>query len=271
MSGNADRYPVRPGAEAYRAVARPGAPALRARTGVALIHGFTGSPVSMRPLAELLHELGFSVDVPRLPGHGTHPRDMARTRYADWRREVLDTIDRLSRVTERTVLVGLSMGGSLVLDVASSNERTLAGVVVINPQLLDRGGAAVKMAPLVERVLPFVPGALGGLRKDDIAKPGVSEQAYDWFPTAAGNSFMAELPRIREQLNHLSCPLLVAHSMRDHSVPPANSEALLKALPHARELRLERSYHVATLDYDLELLAEKICEFCENPAPAKHA
>jgi carboxylesterase len=259
-----ERFPVLPGAEAWSSAGSPDAP--RGRVALALIHGFTGNPLSMKPLGELLAARGFRVEVPRLPGHGTHPRDMQRTRYADWRAEVSRTVAGLGKVAERVVLVGLSMGGTLVLDVASSGEHAISQVVCINPQILDREGTLVKLSALIELLVPLAPASLAGLRKDDIAKPGVSEKAYDWVPTASGNSLLKELPRVRSQLGKLTCPVLIAHSRQDHSVPPANSEELLRLVPHARELVLDRSYHVATLDYDLELLAARITEFCDAGA-----
>ena len=62
-----------PGAEAWSA---DGGPA-----GVLVIHGFTGNPGSMRGLAEALAAAGFTVDLPRLPGHGTKVEDMIPTRF----------------------------------------------------------------------------------------------------------------------------------------------------------------------------------------------
>ena len=94
----------------------------RSRIGVMLVHGFTGSPVSLRPLGELLAKRGFSVEIPRLPGHGTTWREMIPTRYEDWRAEVVRKANELRSRTERLVLVGLSMGGTLSLDVSSSGE-----------------------------------------------------------------------------------------------------------------------------------------------------
>lgn len=258
-------HPVKPGAEAFYA---PGDGA-RAGTALALIHGITGSPISLRPLAERLAAHGFRIEAPRLPGHGTSERDMARTRYSDWVAAAHATVERLSNQADRVVLVGLSMGGAMSLDIAASERHPkLAGVVSINAQILDRQRLALKLGPVLERVLPLAPAALAGLRKDDIAKPGVSEHAYGWMPTAAGNSFTRELPRIREGLARVRCPVLVVYSRQDHSVDPENSRALLGMLPAetTTELVLERSYHVATLDYDLELIEQNVVGFAERSA-----
>jgi carboxylesterase len=51
---------------------------------VLVLHGFTGNPVSMRPLAEACAKEGFTVELPRLPGHGTSVEDLMTTGWADW-------------------------------------------------------------------------------------------------------------------------------------------------------------------------------------------
>jgi carboxylesterase len=243
----------------------------RARTGIALIHGFTGSPASLKPLAELFSKRGFAVEVPRLPGHGTSWRDMLRTRYDDWREEVVRTAARLRARTDTLIMFGLSMGGTLVLDTVSAGDAKADGAVTVNAQILDRTGLIVKLGPYLEKIFPVVPARAAGLTPNDIAKPGVAESAYGWVPSAAGNSFVRALPRIRGQLSLLSCPTLVVYSRQDHSVPPANSHALLKLISHAEELVLERSYHVATLDYDLELIEERVTAFGDRLAQRARA
>lgn len=259
-------HPVPSDKEAFSLDGADGHPPERSRLGIGLVHGFTGNPGSMRPLAEGLAARGFRVDVPRLPGHGTNVQDMRRTRYADWRAEVLCTFDRLKQRSERVLLLGLSAGGTLTLDVAASGDRPVDGVVSINAQALDRARLILKLAPLLERLMPVGPAFLAGMRKDDIAKPGVSEAAYDFVPTAAGNSFLRELPRIRASLGKLRAPVLIAYSRQDHTVPPENSQAILKLLGTANvtELVLERSFHVATLDYDLPLLIDRVTGFADG-------
>ena len=263
-------HPVLPGQEAFAIEATPSPEhPERARVGIGLVHGFTGNPYSMRLLAEELAKNGFYVDAPRLPGHGTSVEDLKRTRYADWRAEVAALVERLKARSERVVLVGLSGGGTLALDLASEVNSKVDAVATINVQILERDGFLVKLAPLLEKLLPTAPSAFAGLRKDDIAKPGVSERAYAEVATAAGNSFLRELPRIREALlNNLRCPLLVAYSPQDHSVPPENSRSLSSLLVKHNpiELVLERSYHVATLDYDLPLLVDHVTKLADAVA-----
>lgn len=242
----------------------------RARTGILLVHGFTGSPISLRPLAEQLGAAGFSVDLPRLPGHGTTWRDLMPTRYDDWRAHALGAARALAARCDRLVLFGLSMGGTLVLDLASGGGVAAAGVVTVNAQILDREGLVVKLAPFLEKILPVVPAQVAGLTANDIAKPGVSEHAYGWVPSAAGNSLLRALPRVREQLTNVPCPVVVMYSEQDHSVSPENSRALLNMIrcPDLTELKLERSYHVATLDYDQPLILERVIAFADRLAAA---
>jgi len=256
------RHAINPGAEAW---SFPGTGA-RADMGVIVIHGFTGNPVGVRPLAEALAERGYAVALPRLPGHGSHWRDMASTRYADWRGEVERVLDKLAARCQRVLLVGLSLGGTIALDVASSRRNgPVAGVVAINATVLDRPGALARLAPLLAPLLPVVPAAMAGLVKNDIAKPGGDEKAYGWVPTRAANSLLAELPRIRSQLAAIRVPILVAYSPQDHSASPENSKVIPTLVnTEVVLLPLERSYHVATLDYDAELLEQRIAEFAER-------
>jgi carboxylesterase len=259
-----EKHPVIRGAEPWSAVGH----GARGSIGLLLVHGFTGNPISMRPLGEALAATGFTVEVIRLPGHGTHWKDMRETRYADWRREVVRAFESLRQRCSRVVAIGLSMGGTLVLDLGCSHAADLAGIVPINALVLNREGLFAKLAPYLERIFPVVPAKAAGIAENDIKKPGQSEQAYPKVPAAAGNSLIAELPRLREQLKSLKLPVLVAYSPQDHSVAPENSRELIRMLgkENATELVLERSYHVATLDYDFELLIERITAFADRVA-----
>ncbi len=251
--------PFIPGAEPWSSPGEGSA----ARIGVLVVHGFTGNPASTRPLGQALAKRGFAVEVPCLPGHGTHWRDMARTGYADWRRAVSRAVDDLRSRCDKVVLGGLSMGGTLAVDVATERGPELAGVFAINAAILDREGLLAKLAPVISKIITAAPAKSAGLVKNDIAKPGGDELAYPWVPAKAGYSLVRELPRIRAHLAALTQPLLVAYSPQDHSVPVANSHELLR-LAGSKDVTpivLARSYHLATLDYDAELLEKSIGDF----------
>jgi carboxylesterase len=255
--------PVRPGAEPLSADGHGDL----AKIGVLVLHGFTGSPVSVRPLAERLSKRGFAVEMPLLPGHGTQPRDLLPTRYSDWRAAALSALTRLRARTQQVFVAGLSMGGTLALDLATT--EAVDGVVTINAQILDRGGLIVKLAPIIEKLVPIAPASAAGLTKNDIKKGG-DEDAYAWVAAAAGNSLVRALPEVRARLKSLTCPLLVIYSRDDHSVPPDNSKALSSlvgtASANVTVLELQDSYHVATLDNDLPLIDEKVASFVESLA-----
>lgn len=247
--------PVIEGADAWRAEGDDA----RGHVGVVVVHGFTGNPISTRPLGEKLHADGFTVEVLRLPGHGTSAKDMATTRYADWLAAVEQAADDLATRCDHVVLVGLSMGGTLCLDVGA--RRDVAGVVTMNAQVLDPDGIVAKFAGLLQHLVPMVPAKVAGIAENDI-KGGGSEQAYDTVPAKAGYSLTSALGRVRAQLPQLTAPALVVWSAEDHTVPPKNSRRLVELLPgDVRTLELPNSYHVATLDLDQELLFSTISDF----------
>lgn len=237
----------------------------RGHVGVVVVHGFTGNPVSTRPLGERLHAEGYTVEVLRLPGHGTSAEDMATTRYADWLAAVEAATDELAGRCERVALVGLSMGGTLCLDVAA--RRDVAALVTINAQVLDPDGLLVRLTPLLQHLAPMVPAKLAGIAQDDI-KAGGTERAYPTVPSKAGHSLTRALPRVRAQLPDVTAPTLVCWSTEDHTVPPKNSHRLVELLrgTEVRTLELADSYHVATLDHDAELLGTTISDFLAEVA-----
>ncbi|MBW3576515.1 MAG: alpha/beta fold hydrolase [Actinobacteria bacterium] len=260
------RYDVMPGAQSWSSTGS----GERGEIGVAVIHGFTGNPMATRPLGEAIAEAGYTVEVPRLPGHGTHWRDLARLRYPNLRRGAERTFDDLADRCGKVVLVGFSLGGTIALDIAarrcrSGRSERLAGVATINAQILDRPDPLAKLGGVLQYVFPVVPAPLVGLTRNDIAKGG-DERAYSLVPAKAGYSVQSALRRVRAGLADVTVPVLVAGSLQDHVVDPRNADGVVQRLGagDVTRIELERSYHVATLDYDAELLADAIVSFVER-------
>jgi carboxylesterase len=241
--------PVSPGAEAYEHEG--------GRTGVLLCHGFTGSPASLRPWAEYLAAAGYSVSLPRLPGHGTTWQEMARTRWEDWYAEVDRAFGLLQARTDEIFVMGLSMGASLALRLAELRGPAVQGLVLVNPSV-TADTRLFALAPVLKLVVPSLKG-IGS----DIKKAGVEENSYDRTPVKAAAT-LPGLWRITQQhLGEVSQPVLVYRSVTDHVVGPASLKVLTAGLPPGQlEVRdLAESYHVATLDNDAAAIFAGSLEF----------
>jgi len=232
------------------------------RSGVLVVHGFTGSPATMRPLADAFVAAGFTVSLPRLPGHGTTIEEMATTGWADWSAEAERAYLELVARCERVVVAGLSMGATLTCWLAARHPE-IAGIVIVNaavrPYDADTKAFIQAMIDAGDEIAPGI-GA-------DIADPESTELAYDGTPLRPLLALAAAIDELQEDLPTITCPALVVNSAVDHVVEPpevvADHVAGLLAGPVER-LVLERSYHVATLDYDKDLLAERAVEFARK-------
>jgi len=226
--------------------------------GVVVSHGFTGSVQSIAPWARALAEPapgwpGARVVAPRLPGHGTHWRDLARTRWWDWYGAVEDAYHELDAHCDRVFVAGLSMGGALALRL-SERER-VAGTLLVNPAIATRD-KRVPPAALLHRLLPSQEGVA-----NDIALPGATELGYPRF-SVTSLATMTKLWRdVRHNLDRLSAPVLLMRSREDHVVDDLTAQILRKRVSDLRFVELPNSYHVATLDRDAPLIIEESRRF----------
>ncbi len=225
--------------------------------GVLLLHGFTGSPASMKPWGHALADEGFTVRVPRLPGHGTRWQDANLTTWHDWYAEAERNLLELRARSRHVFVMGLSMGGSLTLRLAETHGDDIDGIVLVNPAVhterWDR-----HLLPLLQRVVGSFPGI-----SNDIAKPGQDEVAYDKIPLKAAHS-LAELWReTKADLGRVTQPMLLLRSAVDHVVEPSNAAYILEHVSSmdTEEVVLPDSYHVATLDHDAPVIVRDSISF----------
>jgi carboxylesterase len=229
-------------------------------TGVLLCHGFTGSPQSLRPWATALASEGFTVRLPRLPGHGTSWPEMNRTRWPDWHAEVDRALTDLVGRCDRVFVGGLSMGGALALRLAESRPADVAGLVLVNPAV-TLGDPRLKALPVLKHLVPSLAGV-----GNDIAAPGRTELAYDRTPLKALHSFVKGMQDVARDLPQVTQPLLLLHSPQDHVVPVASSQMVLSRVSSkdVTEILLERSFHVATLDHDADVIERESISFIQR-------
>lgn len=237
--------PILPGAEAMSAAGGP--------TGVLVIHGFTGSPQSMRPIAEACAAAGHTVEMPRLPGHGTTVEDILTTSWADWSAHVEAAYSDLASRCDRVIVTGLSMGGALTLWLASRHPE-IDGIAIINSAGRPDPGTIAGVKALVDSGQTTM-DAVG----NDIAKPGVVELAYDATPLPPLLSLLEAVASL--DLAAIRCPAVIVYSEQDHVVPPDTAAYIADSISSdATLVALAESYHVATLDHEAERIVEVVLE-----------
>lgn len=228
--------------------------------GVLVSHGFTGTTQSMRFLGETLaREGGFTVIGPRLRGHGTDPRDMARATAEDWIRDIEEALETLKARCSTIFITGLSMGGTLTLYTAAMHADVIKGAIPIN--------AAIQLHNPDMAMVAYMRGApemLPGIGSD-IKQPGIVELAYPQTPTRAIRELYALMHVTHDLLPRVTCPTLIFQSKDDHVVPPPNGPFILEHIgaTDKRLIWLENSYHVATLDNDKEFIAAETLRFIQ--------
>jgi carboxylesterase len=244
--------PVMPLAEPFSATGGPAA--------ALVLHGFTGNPHSMRPIAQALAAAGFTVELPLLPGHGTSIDDMLQTSWDDWSAAAEAAYQELAGRTERVVVAGLSMGGTLACWLAAGHPE-LAGLVCVNPAVEPPASSFLE---LLDGFAATGAATMPGIGSD-IAQPGVTESAYDATPIAPLRSLMLAITELEPRLVEIRSPLLLFSSPQDHVVAPSAAGLLAERVSGPVErVVCERSYHVATLDYDGPDIAARTVEFARK-------
>jgi carboxylesterase len=229
--------------------------------GALVLHGFTGNPQSMRGLAEAFAAAGFAVEMPLLPGHGTTIDDMVTTTWDDWSAAAESAYQALAARCDRVVVAGLSMGGTLTAWLGAEHANEIAGLVLINAAIDPPAPEFRRMLQdMLEQGHAVMP-AIGS----DIADPDSTELAYEGTPIAPLLTLIAADDAILPRLGDITCPVLIMTSTQDHVVPPISSDILaIKVSGPVERVTLERSYHVATLDYDKDLIFERAVEFARK-------
>ena len=228
--------------------------------GVVLVHGYTGSPSSMRPWAEYLNQQGYTVRVPLLPGHGTKPEDLSEIKWQQWPEKIESELDELRKNCTKIFICGFSMGGGTTLHLATKHSDKITGIILVNP-MIHLPFIGTKLAYLLSRIKKYRSSA-----GDDIKRPGVTQGGYEVMSTEGIYQILQMLKYTRANLHRVSVPMQLFHSVDDHTLPVSNTEIVMKRVGSLSKERIEltNSFHVATLDYDAEVIFENSRMFIER-------
>jgi carboxylesterase len=222
------------------------------------LHGLTGTPYEVRPVAEALVARGVRARGPWMAGHEEGVEVLSKTPWQAWVDEARRELDALRAEHDRVFLVGMSMGGLASLRLAETEE--IDAMVVI--------GTPLVLAPPVPQLLPLLRYFVSSQTKkggSDIRDPAARARhpSMTEMPFSAVAELISLQSHVIPELAKVRAPILVAHGRFDRTARPRDAERIIQEVGSSdKELfYLERSGHVATVDYDGPALARAAADF----------
>lgn len=257
---------LRLGPQGIVAGAEPVALRGSATHAVLVLHGFGDTPQSVRELAESLHDSGYTVDVPLLPGHGRTLAEFGRARAEDWVDFVRERVARLRARHAHVSLVGLSMGAALCSIVAA--ERDDLDALVLLAPYLSMPGPVRRLTPLLRAAGPIAPFRSSVVETPSIKDPVARARGLG-FGVVSGR-LLAELHAVTQRaqaaLPTVTVPTLYIASRNDSRVPvedAARNWGLVRA-PDRAIRWLDGSGHIVTVDYEKHSVFEEVEQWLER-------
>jgi len=266
------------------------------RPGVLLVHGLTGVPSEMRPVARHLSSLGYAVETPLLPGHGGTQRDLLRTTWRDWLGGARDALRRLAELGQPVVIGGLSMGALIAVLLAAEEETAplVAGIALLSTTMRYDGSAIPatrRLLPLAHVVPSFAvnlfywterpPYGLRDPRLQRLIQRAVAAAErgetteYGLFRTSVGalRQLSLMVREVRRRARAVRSPALILHSIEDTVTSVRNAHEIHDLLGcRDKSIRwLSGCDHVITLDLRKRDVAHWIGEFTARVAPLERA
>lgn len=258
------------------------------RTGVLLVHGLTGTPNEMRMVGKGLHKAGFTVYGMQLAGHCGTSEDLLNTSRHDWSASVRAAAKRLRPQVDKLVVLGLSMGAVLSLELAADEPELVDGAVALSTMFWHDGWSIPLYTKLSFLLKPF---RFFGIGRDKIfmEQPpyGIKDEALRKRIVAqmqSGDSSAAGLPgnpwwsiiemrdlsnAVLKKLSAIRCPVLAVHAQHDDVSSVANAEVIAKRAQQAQVeiVLLHDSYHMITIDRERRTVINQAVAFVERVAP----
>ena len=230
-------------------------------TGVLLIHGFTGSPYDMKPLGDFLSKNEYTLSIPLLRGHGTSPDDLIACKWYDWFTDVKETLFEMRKRCKKIIVVGLSTGATLALHLAAHYQ--VEGVAALAPALILKE-KKIKLLPVASWFKKYQ------YKKDgpDISDVNARRKAitYDKTPLKTVKELLDLYAHLKMDLQDIYTPVLIIHSHQDHVVDLKGAEYIYQSISSADKhfLKLEKSFHVLTLDVEKEIVFREVEKFVKR-------
>ncbi|AYV69129.1 carboxylesterase [Niallia circulans] len=229
-------------------------------TACLCIHGFTGSPMEVEPLAEYIQNYtNWECMVPTLPGHGDQ-LSLKGIIYNEWIQYAEEALKDLLKRHDTVYVVGFSMGGLIASYLA-------AKYPIKKLILLSAAAYYVNLVQLQKDIRIICADFFRGRIKDN-------EQFIRYMnkikstPLAAAIQFRKLVQCVKPLLANIQVPTLIAQGEKDGIVPLKSAAYLYNTIraENKKILYVEESKHLICHCEKRESLFQEIITFLKAPS-----
>ncbi|MCL6452155.1 MAG: alpha/beta fold hydrolase [Alicyclobacillus sp.] len=225
-----------------------------------LIHGFTGTPQDLEPLATALRAQGYTVHCPLLAGHGGTREDLESATATAW----VDSVGPLVRtaLTQGPVhLVGFSMGAMIAAILAAS--YPIASVTMLAPAVFYVG-----TQKLFRQIAGVIKETWDAPRPSAYLKDRINRISQ--MPLSSVKQFRRVVLMGKAAIPKMVAPLCIVQGLLDETVEPRGANWVYQYAGSAEKSLywLPASRHLICHGPEADRAAEMVCTFIRShPAP----
>ncbi|WCN38222.1 alpha/beta hydrolase [Aneurinibacillus uraniidurans] len=223
--------------------------------GCLLIHGFTGSPYEIEPLASHLSGRGWRIETPVLAGHGGDSRSLRDVTWNDWVRSAEEVLQDMVITCRKVYVIGFSMGGMIAAHLATryNIDRLVllnASLFYMNPRQLFRDAASIIKKHFTSEI-----DARDAYRR--YLRKAVTT------PPRAVIHFRHLVKVLRQELPHITVPTLIIQGGQDDLVEPRSASYIYNQIRSKEKYMhiLPQSKHMICHDCEQAQLFDLIDHF----------
>ena len=225
-----------------------------------LLHGWTGYTGRLAYLGEKLAAAGYTVRLPRLPGHGTNVRDLLACTWKDWLRKAVDEFVELRAQSDMVYVAGASMGAILAIMLAAQFQ--IPRVALLAPAIFTRS-RLLFLAPVLQYVIPKLAGDWDPARDPD-PDAGVIGKEYKTHNYTKAIAQLYHLQQLgKKSLPRLTSDTLIIVSEKDGTVPPEVARYITDrcASDRVKTILLENSGHQMVQGVERETICDAVVDW----------
>ncbi len=229
--------------------------------GVLLLHGFTSHTDCVSGLLPFLEAEKIDYEMPWLRGHGTVPEDLKGVRASDWYDDAFEALKKLSQRVDSIVIVGLSMGGLVALNLCAAQHEVspkITACVTWAAALSFKNPFSALVKPL-SFLFKMWPG------QESFNDPECRKKCnnYPKFPTKTFGELYDFAAKTRKRIQDVHVPLCTIQSRKDQVIPYQMSEFLFEhsGASYCERIALDHSGHELGQDCEANVVFEQTMRF----------